>query len=477
MAFAELYERHHQALYRYCRSIVRDEYDAQDALQSAMASAFAALRKGERDLAVRPWLFRIAHNESVSLLRRRRPLQVAADELALAAPANVSQPAEVLEQRERLAALVGDLRGLTIRQRSVLVMRELSGLSIAEIAAACSSTRGAVKQTLFEAREALRESERGRTMECEQVRRLIYEDDRRALRGRRVDSHLRACAGCAELAEAIATRRQDLRLLAPPLPAAAATALLSRLLEAGASVPAGAASASAASGAAGGAGAPSVAAHAGGAIGVKALTTAVVVAVGAAGVAGVTLSASRHGRAADRAGPSVRSATAAAHHAAVRVSAGSGQPAHGSPPRPHAGSAGGKRALAFAQARRAAASHADGRSGEAHESPDHSLRAPGQTRAPGQVKHPSAGQNPGHAISRGHRPRSRHAGAPNDVARERVSGRGRSEEHRSSAAPHATERTAHAPPARDRPKPAREALQSEAGSAEAPASGHGKGAH
>jgi DNA-directed RNA polymerase specialized sigma24 family protein len=46
-AFAALYQRHHQALYRYCRSIVRDEDDAQDALQSAMTRALVALRAEE----------------------------------------------------------------------------------------------------------------------------------------------------------------------------------------------------------------------------------------------------------------------------------------------------------------------------------------------------------------------------------------------------------------------------------------------
>ena len=71
-AFAVLYQRHHQALYRYCRSIVRNQEDAQDALQSAMMRALEALQARERDLAVRPWLFRIVHNEAVSILRRRR---------------------------------------------------------------------------------------------------------------------------------------------------------------------------------------------------------------------------------------------------------------------------------------------------------------------------------------------------------------------------------------------------------------------
>src|SRR5690242_8846500 len=72
-AFAALYERHHQALYRYCLSIVRSPEDAQDALQSTFERAFAALQAQSRDVAVRPWLFRIAHNEAISLLRRRAP--------------------------------------------------------------------------------------------------------------------------------------------------------------------------------------------------------------------------------------------------------------------------------------------------------------------------------------------------------------------------------------------------------------------
>src|SRR5436189_2926598 len=71
-AFARVYERHHQALYRYCRSLLRHEEDAQDALQSTMANAFAALQQERRDFELRPWLFRIAHNEAISILRRRR---------------------------------------------------------------------------------------------------------------------------------------------------------------------------------------------------------------------------------------------------------------------------------------------------------------------------------------------------------------------------------------------------------------------
>jgi RNA polymerase sigma factor (sigma-70 family) len=225
-AFAVLYRRHHQALYRYCLSIVRDEDDAQDALQSAMTRALVALRAQERDLAVRPWLFRIAHNEAVSVLRRRRPTTPLAEGL---------EPADggverTLEGRERLATLLADLQALPVRQRSALVMRELSGLSIEEIAGALSTSPGAAKQVLFEARRALHEFAEGRAMECEQARRSISDGDRRVLRGRRLRGHLRACAGCRDFQVAISLRGADLRALAPPLPGVLAAGMLGRLL-------------------------------------------------------------------------------------------------------------------------------------------------------------------------------------------------------------------------------------------------------
>src|ERR671911_1880555 len=72
-AFAALYERYHQELYRYCHSILGDGDDALDALHNTMARVLRALPGEEREIALRPWLYRIAHNEAISLLRERRP--------------------------------------------------------------------------------------------------------------------------------------------------------------------------------------------------------------------------------------------------------------------------------------------------------------------------------------------------------------------------------------------------------------------
>src|SRR4051794_41759593 len=73
--FAAVYERYHEELYRYCRSILRHDHDAQDALQSTMARAFAALQDERRGFQLRPRLLRIAHNQAGPILPapRARP--------------------------------------------------------------------------------------------------------------------------------------------------------------------------------------------------------------------------------------------------------------------------------------------------------------------------------------------------------------------------------------------------------------------
>ena len=243
-ALAALYERHHRALYRYCRSILRDDEDARDALQSTMAKALAALRDEERDFEVRPWLFRIAHNEAISRLRQRRHVV----DLEAVGALGTDSLMQAVEDRERLALLSADLRDLPERQRAALVLRELSGLSHEEIAAVLDSSARAVKQTIFEARAALHECAEGRTMLCADVQRALSDGDGRVLRGRRMRAHVRSCRACRQFKTALAQRPADLAVLAPALPATAGAALLAHLL------PGAKAGLAASAGAAGGAG-------------------------------------------------------------------------------------------------------------------------------------------------------------------------------------------------------------------------------
>ena len=227
-AFAALYERHRAPLYRYCRSIVRHDEDAHDALNTTMANAWAALQKRDRDVPVRPWLFRIAHNEAITLLRRRRPQ----DELDEAqAVACGGAPHEEFEVRERLDRLRLDLADLPDRQRRALLLRELCGLAHGEIATVLDVTPAVAKQNIYEARVALHAAEAGRHMTCDEVRHTLSDGDGRMGRGRRLKGHLRTCRDCAAFGAALRARPAQLAALFPPLPAALGGAgLLARLL-------------------------------------------------------------------------------------------------------------------------------------------------------------------------------------------------------------------------------------------------------
>lgn len=242
-AFTELYTRHHQALYRYCRAILRDDADAQDALQSTWTRALVALRDGRRDAPLRPWLYRIAHNEAISFMRRRnRPADPVPDRLVPEASAEQ----QVIE-RERFAMLLADLRALSDRPRGALVMRELNGLSHEEIASALDTSVAGAKQSIYEARRELAEFAQGRAADCDDICRRISDGDGRVLRGRHIRAHLRGCPACAAFAQAIGVRHAGLNGMLPLLPAGAAAALLQAVLAAGThSSAAGTAAASAA---------------------------------------------------------------------------------------------------------------------------------------------------------------------------------------------------------------------------------------
>src|SRR4051794_16981140 len=227
-AFTAVYERHHQALYRYCRSIVRHEEDAQDALQSTMTRAFAALQEEQRDFELRPWLFRIAHNEAVTILRHRPASSELNDHPAL------GEIEDRVAEREELRLLQMDLADLPERQRAALILRELNGLSHVEIGEVLGISTAAVKQAIFDARSALLGFREGRETACGDIRRMLSDGDGRVLRGRGVRGHLRSCADCRRFKSDLETRPKALRALAPPLPVGGAAALLAQLLGGGA---------------------------------------------------------------------------------------------------------------------------------------------------------------------------------------------------------------------------------------------------
>lgn len=223
-AFSAIYARYHQDIYRFCLSIVGRPEDAEDALQGTMVKALQALPGERREIQLKPWLYRVAHNEAIDLLRRRRE----GDELVEEQLSRGAELAETVALRERLGRLLGDLGELPSRQRSALVMRELGGLSYDQIGEAFESSPAVARQTVYEARLGLRELEAGREMDCREAMRRLSEADGRVRRRRDIRAHLRSCPDCRAFRDSIESRRRDLQALAP-LPAVAAASILQGL--------------------------------------------------------------------------------------------------------------------------------------------------------------------------------------------------------------------------------------------------------
>ncbi len=233
-ALERIYRDYHQPLYRFCLAIVGNPQDAQDALQNTMVKMLRALPGEQRSIALKPWLYRIAHNESVDLLRRRRPdVSLEASEPRLGA-----ELVAHVETRQRLRQLIADLSALPGRQRETLLMREAAGLSFEEIGFALETSPAVARQTLYEARLGLRQMDAGREMECEVVTKALSDGDGRVRRRRDIRAHLRDCEHCRRFAAEIDSRSNALAAISP-LPAVAAAAMLQGLLGGGAAAGAG----------------------------------------------------------------------------------------------------------------------------------------------------------------------------------------------------------------------------------------------
>jgi RNA polymerase sigma factor (sigma-70 family) len=210
-ALGAIFERYQHELYRFCLGLLGEPQDAQDALQNTMVKALRALPGEKREIALRPWLYRIAHNEAIDLRRTRRETQKLDGHLL----DGHSSVAETAEHRERLEWLLRDLSDLPERQRTVLVMRELSGLDFADIGAALGTSGAVVRQALYEARRNLEQMDFGRSLRCETVTRVLSDADGRVSGRREIRAHLRDCADCRRFQDRIEVRKETFAGIAP----------------------------------------------------------------------------------------------------------------------------------------------------------------------------------------------------------------------------------------------------------------------
>jgi RNA polymerase sigma factor (sigma-70 family) len=301
-AFRTIHDRYRQRLFAYTRQMLAgSRSDAEDVLQDVFLRAYGALRNDDRPVTLRAWLYRVAHNRCIDHLRR--PVPAAAEVYELSRPPEHDPPDET-ERREDLRRLVQDVQRLPEQQRSALLMREMDGLTYAELADALRTSIPAIKSLLVRARIGLVEAGEARDTACADIRSELALAHSRGVRASgRSRRHLRDCHGCREYRRAMRTVERSLGALAP---GSGPLATIAKLLGIG----------GASSGAAAGAGMGGSAAVVGGATATKVaaiVCCAAVVGGGAAEVRDqVTAAKEPHRSAAARTRPAAAVAPAAA---------------------------------------------------------------------------------------------------------------------------------------------------------------------
>jgi len=185
-AFRELTTPYRPELQFHCYRMLGSMPDAEDALQDTMLRAWRALPALERQASVRAWLYRIATNRCLDMLRdeRRRPARASASQFQPPTPSHIGEPPflepypDILldgiadaapgpqahyETRETIElAFIAALQELPARQRAALVLRDVLGFRAAEVATMVASTEDAVKSALKRARATMAESDADR---------------------------------------------------------------------------------------------------------------------------------------------------------------------------------------------------------------------------------------------------------------------------------------------------------------------------
>jgi RNA polymerase sigma factor (sigma-70 family) len=213
-AFSVIHDRYRQRLFAYSRQMLGgSRQDAEDALQDVFMRAYSSLRSNDRPLSLRAWLYRVAHNRCIDQLRR--PTPPAAD-LFDTSRKPLLDPMDEAERREDLRQLVADVRRLPDQQRSALLMREMDGMSYAELASALGISLQAVKSLLVRARIGLVEAVEARDTACSEIRLDLTDSFDRGVRASGLARrHLRDCEGCVEYRAQLRGVRQGLGVLAP----------------------------------------------------------------------------------------------------------------------------------------------------------------------------------------------------------------------------------------------------------------------
>lgn len=161
-AFEELVLRYEKTVYNLALRMVGDRDDAFDMTQEAFIKAYGSLSSFRGDSKFSVWIYRITTNVCLDFLRSKsRKQQVSLtvsdddEDAQLDIPDPKADPEQQLIKKISMQSVEEGLKTLPDKQRQILVMRELGGMSYAEIGKALSIEEGTVKSRIFRARKRL----------------------------------------------------------------------------------------------------------------------------------------------------------------------------------------------------------------------------------------------------------------------------------------------------------------------------------
>jgi len=155
--FEIVMRRYNERLFNVARAILRDEGEAADVLQDAYVRAYEHLSELRHPARLGSWLTHIAVHESKARLRKRRIIELN-QVPARAVPSPSRDPEQEALGKQLQIVLAAAIQRLPIGHRTVFVLRDVQGLSTAEVAESLGMSQQAVKMRLFRARAALREA-------------------------------------------------------------------------------------------------------------------------------------------------------------------------------------------------------------------------------------------------------------------------------------------------------------------------------
>jgi len=213
-AFETIVDRYQGRLLGFCRQMLGSTEDAEDVLQEVFVNAYRAMLADEREINLRPWLYRIARNRCLNHLRK--PKADAQESMDMVPEVDAASTAEKVHNREEFRQILSDVNKLPETQRAALLLREMDALSYEEIAAAMETTVPSVKSLLVRARISLAEASQARLLTCGEVRVELSE----AAEGLRkasapVRRHVRECEECADFRSQIRSNEKALAALFP----------------------------------------------------------------------------------------------------------------------------------------------------------------------------------------------------------------------------------------------------------------------